>query len=93
MAINPGYFFREAERPDEGVSDSDDVETFEPICRKYIYGDEQQAADDAAYVLFDVMGVGPGQTLYVTASAFGDNEHDWEQAEPLGVSNADRHTA
>ena len=48
-------FYREAERPDAGVTtDVSELVEFDPIGKKYIYGDEREAAEDAAYLLFDV---------------------------------------
>ncbi len=51
---------------------------FDPIGKKFIYGDEREAAEDAAYVLFDVWGLPPGAVLTVSASAFGDGP-SWEK--------------
>ncbi|MEI7837440.1 MAG: YbjN domain-containing protein, partial [Planctomycetota bacterium] len=75
--------YREADLPDAGISSPEDVAAFDPICRKYIYGDEQEAAEDACFVLYDFMKLDPGANLYVKAGSFKGG-HDWEQGEPLG---------
>ena len=75
-------FYREAERPDAGVTtDVADLVEFDPVGKKYIYGDEQEAAEDAAYVFFDVWGLPLDAELLVTASAF--DGPDWEKKRPL----------
>ncbi len=72
-------FYREAERPDAGVTTNvSELVEFDPIGKKFIYGDEREAAEDAAYVLFDVWGLPPGAVLTVSASAFGDGP-SWEK--------------
>lgn len=77
----PG-FYREAEKPDAGVSDVDQIVEFDPVGKRYSYGQEQEAAEDAAWVLFDLWGLRPGQPLYVSASSF-KTDHQWEQNELL----------
>ena len=75
-------FYREAERSDAGVStDVNDLVRFDPVGKKYIYGDEREAAEDAAYVLYDVWGLAPAATLLVTPSAF--DGPSWEDRTPL----------
>jgi len=80
-------FYREAETPDVGVTtEVNDLVEFDPIGRKYIYGDEEEAAQDAAYVLYDVWGLDPQAELLVTASAF--DGPSWEKDTPLKYSAA-----
>lgn len=75
-------FYREAERPGVGVTTSvNDLVQFDPIGKKYIYGDEREAAEDAAYVLYDVCGLSPDAELLVKASAF--DGPTWEKNKPL----------
>ncbi|MEI7836498.1 MAG: YbjN domain-containing protein [Planctomycetota bacterium] len=81
-------FCREADRPDSGSRGATGMPTYSPVRCKYLYGDEQEAAGDAALVLFDVMGVLPEETLYVTASAFGEDRLDWEESKPLNLPEA-----
>jgi hypothetical protein len=75
-------FYREAERPDAGVTtDVSDLVTFDPIGKKYIYGDEREAAEDAAYLFYDVWGLRPDAELMVKASSF--DGPSWEKDVPL----------
>jgi len=75
-------FYREVERPDAGVTtDVSDLVTFDPIGKKYIYGDEREAAEDAAYLFFDVWGLRTDAELLVTASSF--DGPTWERDVPL----------
>ena len=76
-------FYREAEKPDADVTDVVNVVQFDPVGKRYIYGQEQEAAEDAAWVFFDLWGLQPNQPFYVSASSF-KTEHRWEQDEPLG---------
>lgn len=71
-------FYREAERPDAGVtSNVNDLVQLDPIGKKYIYGDEREAAEDAAYLFYEVWGLPLDAKLLVTASAF--EGQDWEK--------------
>lgn len=75
-------FYREAERPDAGVTNNVvDLVKYDPVGKKYIYGDEREAAEDAAYVLFEVWKLPPGAKLLVTASSF--EGPSWEKDKPL----------
>lgn len=75
-------FYREAEHPEVGVTrNASDLVQLDPVGKKYIYGDEREAAEDAAYVFFDVWGLPLDAELLVTASAF-DGPH-WEREVPL----------
>jgi hypothetical protein len=76
-------FYREAKKPSTDVTTSvEELVQFNPVGKKYIYGDEREAAEDAAFVLFTVGDVALNRTLYITASAFGDGPN-WEKEEPL----------
>ena len=71
-------FYREAEHPDAGVTtDVNELVQFDPVGKKYIYGDEREAAEDAAYVFYEVWGLAPDAELLVTASAF--DGPSWEK--------------
>jgi len=75
-------FYREAERPDTGVTtDVVDLVEFDPVGKKYIYGDEHEAAQDMAYVFFDVWEFPPDARLLVSASSF--DGPSWEKDKPL----------
>lgn len=75
-------FYREKDESRIKVSDEGDAEQYDPIGRKYIYGDEREAAEDAAYVFFDVWGLPPDTPVLAQASAF-EGELEWEKPEPL----------
>ena len=70
-------FYREADRPDVGLSNKQQIAEFDPIGKKYIYGDEREAAEDAAYILFDVWQLPPDKELFV--SAFSSEGAKWEK--------------
>ena len=57
-------------------------EGYDPFRRVYLYGEEDQAAEDTAFVFFRVWGLPVDSRLYVTASAFGGG-HEWERGTPL----------
>jgi hypothetical protein len=75
-------FYREADRPDVALSNKQQVVDFDPIGKKYIYGDEREAAEDAAYVLFDVWRLPVDAGLLV--SAFSSEGSNWEKDVLLG---------
>ncbi|MEI7836064.1 MAG: YbjN domain-containing protein [Planctomycetota bacterium] len=80
--------YREVDSPDAGIGEPKDLAAYGPICRKYIYGDEQEAAEDACFVLYEFMRLNPDAELYVKAASFKGG-HDWEQGEPLGKTRQD----
>ncbi len=55
----------------------EDVEGHDPFRKIYLYGDERSAAEDIAYIFFDVWRFPVDWTFYVTAAAFGDGP-SWE---------------
>ena len=44
------------------------LDTFDPVCKQYLSDDEDNAADDIAYLLFDLWGLSAGAPLYVSAA-------------------------
>lgn len=60
----------------------EDVDGFDPFRKVYIYGDEQSAAEDMAFIFFQVWKFPVDSRLYVTSSAFA-GEHRWEQGVPI----------
>ncbi|MCE5280350.1 MAG: hypothetical protein ABFD92_07910 [Planctomycetaceae bacterium] len=48
---------------------------FDPLGRKYIYGDEQEAAEDAAWLLYDLFALSADAEIRVTAASFEGNYH------------------
>jgi hypothetical protein len=75
-------FYREAEKPDADVNGVVDVVEFDPVGKRYSYGQEQEAAEDAAWVFFDLWRLDPGERFSVSASSF-ESDHRWEQDELL----------
>lgn len=64
------------------MSDVVQIVEFDPVGKRYAYGQEREAAEDAAWILFDLWGLHPGQPLYVSASSF-KTDHTWEHNELL----------
>ena len=64
-------FVRAKERPALGY-DAETLEAFDPVCKQYLVEDEERAAEDIAYVLFDLWALAPDASLFVsTARADG----------------------
>lgn len=61
----------------------EDVEGHDPFRKIYLYGDERSAAEDTAYIFFDVWKFPVDWQFYVTADAFGNGPR-FEQNFPLG---------
>ena len=55
----------------------------DPFRKVYMYGDEAEAAEDAAFLFFWAWGLPVDAHLYVTSAAFG-GEHVWERGTLLG---------
>jgi hypothetical protein len=60
----------------------EDVEGFDPFRKIYVYGDEESAAEDMAFIFFQVWKFPVESRLYVSAAAF-NGEHDWEKGVPI----------
>jgi len=75
-------FYREAETPDAGVSDVVHVVNYDPVGKRYTYGQEQDAAEDAAWIFFDLWSLDPSRPIYVSAASFKSG-HQWEQQQLL----------
>lgn len=58
-------------------------EGHDPFRKVYVYGDEAEAGEDAAFLFFRVWEMLVGARLYVTSAAFG-GKHVWERGTPLG---------
>ena len=84
LACRPGFFYvkdrRQFEHPSENVLE------FDPVRRVYVYGDERTAAEDMAFIWFDLWKFPVDWRFFVTAAAF--HEHtDWESDWPLDVDS------
>lgn len=75
-------FLREAENPELRVSSKRYVEQFDPILKFYMYGDERNAAEDTAFMFFDLWQFPVDSRLFVKASSFRTN-HRWELGTPI----------
>lgn len=62
-------FFRAKDRPALGYSPKT-CEEHDPVCRQVLVGDEDEAASDVAYVMFDLYALPVTTPLYQTAAAF-----------------------
>ncbi len=58
------------------------IEDFDPLQKFYRYGEERTAAEDAAFIFFEVWGVPANSRLYVSASSC-HTFHSWERGEPI----------
>ena len=76
-----GFFFVR-DRP-EFTLKGEVVEGYDPFRKIYLYGDETAAAEDMAYVWFDVWRFPPDWRFSIKAAAFGDHITNWERDTPL----------
>lgn len=60
----------------------EDIEGDDPFRKIYACGDEPSAAEDMAFIFFDVWRFPVDWRFYVSAAAFGGN-HRWEQGAPV----------
>jgi hypothetical protein len=76
----PGFFYvterRQFEHPEEKADE------FNPVRKVYVYGDERSAAEDMAYVWFDVWMFPVDWRFYVRAAAFVEKKN-WERDFPI----------
>ena len=61
---------------------AEQADEFHPVRKIYIHGDERSAAEDMAYVWFNVWKFPVDWRLYVTAAAFHEDT-DWENGHPI----------
>lgn len=59
------------------------VEQWEPFRKIYLYGDEASAAEDMAFIFFQVWNFPVSTRLYVTSATFGRNRLWWERGVPV----------
>ena len=81
LRYRKGFFYLR-DRPQFTLNE-EDVEGYDPFRKVYIYGDEVSAAEDMAFILFQVWKFPVDWRFYVTAAAFGDKKTDWEDGTPL----------
>jgi hypothetical protein len=75
-------FFYLRNRP-EFTLKGEDVEGYNPFRKVYAYGDERSAAEDMAFIFYQVWRFPVHWQFFVTAGAFGDKETDWESGTPM----------
>lgn len=84
LACRPGFFYvknrRQFEHPAEQVPE------FAPVRRVYVYGDDRAAAEDMAFIWFDVWKFPVDWRFFVTAAAFHEDT-EWESDWPLDVDS------
>ena len=74
---NRNGFFYLRDRP-EFTLYGEDVDGYDPFRKIYIYGDEDSAAEETAFIFFQVWRFPLDSRFYVTAAAFGDKKSNWE---------------
>ncbi len=61
----------------------EDVDGYDPFRKIYVYGDEDSAAEDMAFVFFQVWRFPVDWRFFVKSAAFGDKKTDWENGAPI----------
>ena len=75
-------FFYLRDRP-EFTLQGEDVDGYDPFRKVYLYGDEDAAAEDMAFVYFQVWRFPVDWRFFVKAAAFGDKKPAWEYGTPI----------
>lgn len=81
LRCRKGFFYLR-DRPQFTLKE-EDVDGYDPFRRAYIYGDEESAAEDMAFIFFQVWRFPVDWTFYVKAAAFRDKKTDWEDGTPF----------
>lgn len=81
LRCRKGFFYLR-NRPQFTLKE-EDVEGYDPFRKVYIYGDEEFAAEDMAFIFFQVWRFPVDWQFYVKAAAFGDKKTDWEWGTPV----------
>jgi hypothetical protein len=81
LRCRKGFFYLR-DRPQFTLK-GEHVEGYDPFRKVYIYGDEESAAEDMAFIFFQVWRFPVDWRFYVKAAAFGDKKTNWEQGTPL----------
>jgi hypothetical protein len=74
-------FFYLRDRP-EFTLHGEDIDGYDPFRKIYIYRDEESAAEDMAFIFFQIWKFPVDWRFYVTAAAFGQ-QTDWERGTPI----------
>ncbi len=75
-------FFYLSDRPEFTLYE-EDVEGYDPFRKIYLYGDEVSAAEDMAFIFFQVWQFPVDSRFYVVANAFGGKTTHWEEGTPI----------
>ena len=80
LRCRSGFFYVKDRRQFEHPGDK--VDTFNPLRKVYIHGDERAAAEDMAYIWFGVWRFPVDWRFHVTANAFHERTQ-WENGVPI----------
>jgi hypothetical protein len=80
IAERPGFAFVLSD-PAKGVAEYES--TFDPVQRSYSYAELRAAAEDSAYIFFDLYGLSVETWLKVKAASF-DGKRQWERGFSIG---------
>lgn len=81
LQCRKGFFYLR-DRPEFTLTE-EAVEGYDPFRKIYIYGDEQSAAEDMAFIFFQVWRFPVGWRFYVKAAALGNKTTAWENGTPV----------
>lgn len=75
-------FFYLTDKPQFTLT-GEDVDGYDPFRKVYAYGDESSAAEDMAFIFFQVWRFPVDWRLSVKAAAFGGKKTNWERGTPI----------
>lgn len=81
LRYRKGFFYLSDRQ--EFTLHEEDVDGHEPFRKVYVYGDEDSAAEDMAFIFFQVWKFPVDARFYVTSAAF-NGKHAWEKGVPIG---------
>ena len=81
LRCRKGFFYLR-DRP-QFTLNGEDVEGYDPFRKVYLYGEEESAAEDMAFIFFQVWRFPVDWRFFVTVAAFGDKQTDWEYGKPI----------
>lgn len=81
LGSRSGFFYLR-DRPQFTLNE-EDVDGYDPFRKIYLYGDEGSAAEDMAFIFFQVWRFPVDWQFFVRAAAFGDKPSDWENGTPM----------
>lgn len=70
-------FFYLLDRPEFSLNE-EDVDGYNPFRKIYIYGDEDSAAEDMAFIFFQVWRFPVDWVFFIRSAACGDTNMNWE---------------